>query len=416
MTIKVPFSKPSINEEEEKAVLDVVRSGWLTTGKVTLEFEKEFSEFMNKGLPDQSVSSEKSSSLHNAENSNKIISLAVNSNTSGMILALHACGIKAGTAVITTPYTFVSTAACAKHLGADVIFADLKKDSYLIDPDDIEKILIENEKTKKYNIKAIIPVHIAGNVCDMNRIMELAQKYNLKVIEDAAHSFPSLTDMGYAGTIGDAGVFSFYATKPLTTGEGGMVCTKDESLAHDMTVMRLHGMDRTTWDRYTSPKASWQYDIVAPGYKFNLPDILSAIGRVQLKKTDDMFRKRKHIVDIYNKAFKDLDFVQVPPDEKGNAWHLYLMRLNLDKLKIDRDEFSKKLQEAGIGVSMHFIPLFHFTYWKELDQNFTPENYPNAQSQFIRTITLPLWPDMTDEMAYDTIEAVKKIGSEYHAG
>ena len=243
----------------------------------------------------------------------------------------------------------------------------------------------------------------------------LAKKYNLKVIEDAAHSFPSKTDMGYAGTIGDIGVFSFYATKPLTTGEGGMVCTKDPELAKTMQVMRMHGMDRTTWDRYTSPKASWQYDIIAPGFKFNLPDILSAIGRVQLKKTNDFFEKRKHIAALYNNGFKDVDFVQIPPDSDGNAWHLYLMRLNLEKLKIDRDEFSRQLQQNGIGVSMHFIPLFHFSYWQNLDADFTKENFPNAENQFIRTITLPLWPDMTDEMAYDTIHAVIKIGSENHA-
>lgn len=397
--IKVPFSRPSINEEEEKAVLEVVRSGWLTTGKVTLAFEKEFSDFMNSALKEKNV-----------------MSLAVNSNTSGMILAMHACGVKPGTAVITTPYTFVSTAACAKHLGADVIFCDIEKDSYNIDPDKIQTILEENEKSKKYNIKAIVPVHIAGTVCNMKRILELAKKYNLRVIEDAAHSFPSLTESGYAGTLGDCGVFSFYATKPLTTGEGGMVCTKDPELLRNMQMMRLHGMDRTTWDRYTSPKASWQYDIVAPGYKFNLPDILSAIGRVQLKKTEEFYQKRKHICDIYNREFSKIDFVEIPPDTEGNAWHLYLLRLKLDKLKINRDDFSKQLQENGIGVSMHFIPLFHFSYWQSLDSSFTKDNYPNAEDHFIRTITLPLWPDMSDEMAYETIEAVKKIGKENYAG
>lgn len=396
--IKVPFSKPSIDKEEEDAVLEVIRSGWLTTGKVTLDFEKEFSDFMNVPLKEKNVQS-----------------LAVNSNTSGMILALHACGVKSGTAVITTPYTFVSTAACAKHLGADVIFCDIEKDSYNIDADKIEEILVENEKTKKYNIKAIVPVHIAGNVCNMKKIMKLAKNYNLKVIEDAAHSFPSLTEDGFAGTIGDCGVFSFYATKPLTTAEGGMVCTKSAELLKDMTIMRLHGMDRTTWDRYTSPKASWQYDIVAPGYKFNLPDILSALGRVQLKKTNKMFEKRKAICKIYNEEFSKLDFVELPPDGEGNAWHLYLLRLKLNKLKITRDEFSKKLQENGIGVSMHFIPLFHFSYWQSLDSTFTAENYPNAQDKFIRTITLPLWPDMTNEMVEEIISAVKKIGMEYYA-
>ena len=250
----------------------------------------------------------------------------------------------------------------------------------------------------------------------MKRILELAKKYNLRVIEDAAHSFPSLTESGYAGTLGDCGVFSFYATKPLTTGEGGMVCTKDPELLRTMQIMRLHGMDRTTWDRYTSPKASWQYDIVAPGYKFNLPDILSAIGRVQLKKTEEFYQKRKHICDIYNREFSKIDFVEIPPDTEGNAWHLYLLRLKLDKLKINRDDFSKQLQENGIGVSMHFIPLFHFSYWQSLDSSFTKDNYPNAEDHFIRTITLPLWPDMSDEMVYETIEAVKKIGKENYAG
>lgn len=398
--LRVPYSKPSISEEEENAVLEVIRSSWLTTGKVTMAFEKEFSDFINSAP---------------GNDSRDVISLAVNSNTSGMILAMYACGVRPGTAVITTPYTFVSTAACAKHLGADVIFCDIEKDSYNIDADKIERILAENEKTKQADIKAIVPVHIAGNVCNMKKILSLAKKYNLKVIEDAAHSFPSKTDDGYAGTIGDAGVFSFYATKPLTTGEGGMVCTRDPALAKTMQIMRLHGMDRTTWDRYTSPTASWQYDIVAPGFKFNLPDILSAIGRVQLKKSNLLFEKRKRIARIYNEAFKNVDFVQTPPDSDGNSWHLYLLRLNLDKLNITRDEFSKQLQQRGIGVSMHFIPLFHFSYWQNLDAAFTKENFPNAESQFIRTITLPLWPDMTDEMAYDTINTVITIGTENHA-
>lgn len=397
--LKVPFSKPSISEEEEKAVLDVIRSGWLTTGNVTLEFEKEFSNFMNSSVVN-----------------NNVQSLAVNSNTSGMILAMHACGVKAGTHVITTPYTFVSTAACAKHLGADVVFCDIEKDSYNIDADKIQEILEENEITHKYNFSAIVPVHIAGTVCNMKKIMELAKKYNLKVIEDAAHSFPSFTDMGYAGTIGDAGVFSFYATKPLTTAEGGMICAKEPALIKNMQMMRLHGMDRTTWDRYTSPKASWMYDIVAPGYKFNLPDILSALGRVQLKRAQEFYEKRKHIAEIYNREFSKLDFVEIPPDCQGNAWHLYLLRLKLDKLKIDRDDFSKQLQTSGIGISMHFIPLFHFSYWQGLDSSFTKENYPNAEDHFIRTISMPLWPDMTEEMAYMTIDAVKKIGMENYAG
>jgi dTDP-4-amino-4,6-dideoxygalactose transaminase len=178
--------------------------------------------------------------------------------------------------------------------------------------------------------------------------------------------------------------------------------------------MRMHGMDRSTWDRYTSPRASWEYDIVAPGYKFNLPDILSAIGVEQLKKAEDFFERRKKIVARYNDSFKKLDFIQLPPDGQGNSWHLYLMRIVPEKLKIDRNTFASLMQKSGIGISMHFIPLFHFTYWKELYKDFTPQNYPEAEQKYSQTITIPLWPDMTPEMADTVIETVKKTGSEYH--
>ena len=395
--IKVPFHKAAITKAEEDAVLDVLRSGWLTTGKYTLEFEKKFSQ---------------------AVGGDDVISLAVNSNTSGMILAMEACGVKSGTAVITTPYTFVSTATCARHLNADVYFADVEKDSYSIDPEKIEEILIKDAKNG-HKVKAIVPVHIAGNICNMERILDLAKKYSTSenkifVIEDAAHSFPSPTKLGYAGTIGDAGVFSFYVTKTITTAEGGMVCTKNPELAKRMTIMRMHGMDRTTWDRYTSPRASWEYDIVAPGYKFNLPDVLSALGCCQLDRAVLFYEQRKAIVEQYNKAFSKLDFIKLPPDGEGNAWHLYLMRINPEKLTISREEFAKKLQGEGIGISVHFIPIFHFTYWKELYPDFTAKNYPNAETQYSQTISIPLYPDMPQEQVDYVINTVIKIGTENH--
>ena len=395
--IKVPFHKAAITKAEEDAVLDVLRSGWLTTGKYTLEFEKKFSQ---------------------AVGGDDVISLAVNSNTSGMILAMEACGVKSGTAVITTPYTFVSTATCARHLNADVYFADIEKDSYSIDPEKIEEILIKDAKNG-HKVKAIVPVHIAGNICNMERILDLAKKYStsenkIYVIEDAAHSFPSPTKLGYAGTIGDAGVFSFYVTKTITTAEGGMVCTKNPELAKRMTMMRMHGMDRTTWDRYTSPRASWEYDIVAPGYKFNLPDVLSALGCCQVDRAVLFYEQRKAIVEQYNKAFSKLDFIKLPPDGEGNAWHLYLMRINPEKLTISRDEFAKKLQGEGIGISVHFIPIFHFTYWKELYPDFTAKNYPNAETQYSQTISIPLYPDIPQEQVDYVINTVIKIGTENH--
>lgn len=406
--IKVPFHRAAITKDEENAVLDVLRSGWLTTGKYALEFEKKFSASVSD--TEKMKEARRALSLSDSE----IISLAVNSNTSGMILAMEACGVREGTAVITTPYTFVSTAACARHLNADVFFADVEKDNYSIDPVKIEEIL---KKDTEHRVRAIVPVHIAGNVCNMHRIMELAQKYStpehkIRVIEDAAHSYPSPTELGYAGTIGDAGVFSFYVTKTITTAEGGMVCTRDSELARRMTVMRMHGMDRTTWDRYTSSRASWEYDIIAPGYKFNLPDILAAIGCCQVDRAQLFYEQRKRIVDMYNKAFSKLDFIRLPPDGEGNSWHLYLMRIIPEKLKITREEFAKKMQEAGLGISVHFIPIFHFTYWRELYPDFTAENYPNAERQYNNTISIPLFPDMTDEQAQLVIDTVIKIGNE----
>lgn len=391
--INVPFFKPSLGDEEKQAVLSVIDSGWLTTGKVTLEFEREFSEFVGSKY-----------------------ALAVNSNTSGMILAMEACGVRAGKAVITTPYTFVSTAACAVHLGADVFFADIEKDTYSISPEKIEEIL---KKDTEHKVVAIVPVHVAGNLCNMEKICELARKYStpenkIRVIEDAAHSFPSKTSRGYAGTLGDAGVFSFYATKTMTTGEGGMVTTNDDALAKRMTVMRLHGMDRTTWDRYTSPRASWEYDIIEPGFKFNLPDVLSAIGREQLKKATTFDQQRKQVVKKYNEAFRNCDFIQIPPDGEGNAWHLYLMRIRPDMLDCDRNTFASELQASGIGISMHFIAIFHFTYWQKKYPEFTAENFPNAEEHYQNTITLPLWPGMPDEMSDYVIKTVIETGKKHH--
>ena len=415
--IKVPFHRAAITQAEEAAVLDVLRSGWLTTGRYSLEFEKKFSAAVNDTEKMRKTRNELGLSTNN------ISSLAVNSNTSGMILAMEACGVREGNAVITTPYTFVSTATCARHLNADVFFADVEKDSYSINPDKIEEILKKDAEPGgvdgkgAHRIRAIVPVHIAGNVCNMKKIIELAKKYStaenkIRVIEDAAHSFPSPTSLGYAGTIGDAGVFSFYVTKTITTAEGGMVCTRDPDLARRMTIMRMHGMDRTTWDRYTSPRASWEYDIIAPGYKFNLPDVLAAIGCCQVDRAQLFYEQRKRIVEKYNEAFSKLDFIKLPPDGEGNSWHLYLMRLVPEKLKITREEFAKKMQEAGLGISVHFIPLFHFTYWKDLYPDFTAQKYPNAEQQYSTTISIPLYPDMTNEQAQLVIDTVTKIGLE----
>lgn len=384
---KIKFSQASIGKEEEEAVLRVLRSGWLTTGKETFAFEEEFAN--------------KIGAKH---------TLAVNSATSGLMLAYNALGIGTGDKILTTPYTFASTALAARHLGAEIVYADIEKDSYNIDPAAIEKALKED---KNHQIKAIVPVHIAGNVCRMQEINQIAQKYGVKVVEDAAHAFPSKTKDGYAGTLGDIGVFSFYATKTITTAEGGMIATNTPEYAEKMRVNRLHGINRPIWDRYTSDKASWEYDVVDEGYKCNLPDILSAIGREQLKKADLLFEKRKKIVCRFNQAFKEYDFLTLPPDGDGNAWHLYLLHINQSKLNINRNQFGAELQEAGLGISMHFIPHYRFTYFKNR-YGLKPEDFANAENQYQATITLPLWPDMNDEQVEHVINAVIQTGKQHY--
>lgn len=387
---KINFSVASLGKEEEEAVLRVLRSGWITTGKETMAFEKEFAQKIDSKC-----------------------ALAVNSATSGLMLAYDALGLKDGYKILTTPYTFASTALAARHLGAHIEYADIEKDSYNISADAVEQKLEQDARNGK-KIKAIVPVHIAGNVCNMDALKQLAEHYNVKIVEDAAHAFPSKTKNGFAGTLGDIGVFSFYATKTITTAEGGMITTNNEEYAKRMQVMRLHGIDRPIWDRYTKDKASWEYDVVDAGFKCNLPDILGAIGREQLKKADTLFEKRKRIVERYNNAFKNIDFLTVPPDGDGNAWHLYLLRIKPEMLKINRNEFGSLLQDEGICISMHFIPHFRMTYFKN-EYGLKAEDFPNAQEHFEKTITLPLWPDMTDEMADRVIETVLSIGKAHHA-
>jgi len=380
----IPFFKPSFTSAEEEAVLRVLRSGWLTTGPEALAFEREFSAFT--GSPH---------------------SLAVNSASSGLMLAMQAFGVGPGSKILTTPYTFVSTATSAVHLGAEVAYADISRGSYNIDPAGIEEAL-KRDRT----IRAVVPVHIAGLPCDMESIMEIARRFGVAVIEDAAHAFPSRTPGGFIGTVGDAGVFSFYATKTITTGEGGMVCLRDGEAAKRIGCLRSHGIDRTIWDRYTSDKASWLYDVTTEGWKCNLPDILAAIGRVQLAKADDFFRKRTAIAERMNRAFAASDLFVPPPDGPGNAWHLYLLGLNLDLLSADRDAVARALQEEGLGISLHFIPHFEMT-WCKKRYGLKREEFPEAYRRFSSTITLPFWPDMDDATVTRIIDTVLGVGERF---
>jgi dTDP-4-amino-4,6-dideoxygalactose transaminase len=379
----IAFARPSIGREEEQAVLEVLRSGWLTTGKVARAFEEEFAAFLgSEGA------------------------LAVNSATSALHLALEAVGIGPGTKVAMSPYTFASDAAVVRHLGAEVAFCDISESDYNIDP-----LLLDELLDRDSSIKAVIPVHIGGMPCRMNEILESARKHKVLVIEDCAHAFPLRLPQGMAGTLGDIGFFSFYATKTITTGEGGMVVAKDRKHLSRMETMRSHGFDRSAWDRYTSTQASWRYDVVEAGFKYNLPDLLAAVGREQLKKADAFLAKRRAIAEYYTKAFSAHPALETPPRHPAHAWHLYSLRLKPAALRIGRDEFAERLQKAGIGISVHFIPLHVMTYWSRR-YDLKPDDYPRAYATFSRTISLPIWPDMSEAQLEAVARTVLAIAEE----
>ena len=420
----IPFSRPYIGKEEEEAVLAVLRSGWLTTGKETLEFEKEFENFLKNRV---------------TYDDDSLFCMAVNSATSGLHLALEACGIKKGDLVLLPSMTFTATAEVIRYLEAEAVFVDGIKGAYNIDPASLEQTLerlakglpaypprravgsngaVDSKGNCGFGPKgkavAVMPVHYGGLPCDMDAILRIAEKYGLKVVEDAAHSFPSLCQSGrWAGVLGDVGVFSFYATKTITTGEGGMVVTRNKQIADRVKIMRSHGIDRSVWNRYTDTDASWYYEVIAPGFKYNIPDILSALGRAQLRRAMDLLSMRKELARLYEEAFSGDNHFLLPPTGPGDARHLYPLRLNSKKLSIGRNEFAAKMQERGIGISVHFIPLHTMPYYKE--RYFLEDgDFPETLESYNQTISLPLWPGMTESQINRVINVVKTLASEYN--
>jgi dTDP-4-amino-4,6-dideoxygalactose transaminase len=410
----IPFARPHVGKEEEEAVLRVLRSGWLTTGGEALAFEKEFSAFLEGPGRDAPP----------------LRALAVNTATSGLHLALEACGIGPGDPVLLPSYTFAATAEAVRYLGAEPVFVDVRPGSFHMDPTALERTLARLEaglpaypRNGEFNprgkAKAVIPVHYGGLPCDMKRIMEIARRYGIRVIEDAAHSFPcripsdpaGIEDSpqdAFAGTLGDVGVFSFYATKTITTGEGGMVVSRDKALADRISLMRNHGIDRTVWNRYTDKKASWYYEVVEAGFKYNIPDILAALGRVQLKKSWFLLEKRQEIARRYDQAFGGDGRFLLPPTGSADARHLYPLRFNLEELSLTRDGFIEKLQDQGIGVSVHFIPLHIMPYYKKR-YALEAEDFPESVKSFKGVISLPIWPGMEDVQVERVITAVKTV-------
>jgi len=382
MEKNIPYALPWIEEEEIEEVVAALRSNWLSKGPRTVEFEKQFAGFVGANH-----------------------ALALNSATAGLHLSQLAVGIGAGDEVITTPYTFVASANTIIHTGAKPVFSDIDPVTLNIDPE-----LLESKITEK--TKAIIPVHMAGYPVDMDPIMEIARKHNLYVIEDAAHAVYTQYKGRMVGSIGDLTNFSFYATKNLVTGEGGMVTTNNEEVADKIRMMSLHGMSKNAWNRY-SDKGSWFYEVEYPGFKYNMTDIQAALGLVQLRKLEKLQQRREQYAMMYNEALKEIDGLILPhyDDVNRHAWHLYIIRLKEGYFTIDRAQFIEELKERGIGTSVHFIPVHLHPYYQKL--GFKYGDYPLAEKAYEGAISIPLYPKMTKEEVERVIEAIFDVAKTF---
>ncbi|TBL70843.1 DegT/DnrJ/EryC1/StrS family aminotransferase [Paenibacillus thalictri] len=379
--MNIPYALPLVGEEEIAEVVASLTSNWLSRGPKTMEFEGLFAKYVQ--------------SPH---------ALGLNSCTAGLHLAQLALGIGAGDEVITTPYTFVSTANTIIQCGAKPVFVDIDPVTMNINPNLLEQAITPRTK-------AIIPVHFAGYPCDMDPILDIARRHNLKVIEDAAHAVHTQYRGRMVGSIGDITCFSFYATKNLTTGEGGMITLNDPELADRIRVMSLHGMSKNAWNRY-SDKGSWFYEVEYAGFKYNMTDIQAALGITQLRRLVNMQETREAYAKIYNEAFAHNDTLILPHDsaEHRHAWHLYVIRLKEHMVNITRSEMIELLKEAGIGTSVHFIPVPQHPYYRRL--GYRLEDYPECMAAYEAEISLPLYPSMSEEEIRYVIEQVNRITAE----
>ncbi len=378
----LPFSPPNITEAEIEAVVDTLRSDWITTGPKTRQFEQDFAEYIGVEA-----------------------ALALSSCTAGLHLALITLGIGPGDVVITTPMTFCSSANVIEHTGATPVLIDIDPETLTLDPKQVVKAITSRTK-------AIMPVHYSGHPVDMDPLLELAEVHDLYIIEDAAHALPATYKGRTIGGIGQLTAFSFYATKNLTTAEGGMLTGSPEHI-EKARGLSLHGMSRDAWKRYDS-EGSWYYEVVAPGFKYNMTDIQAALGLVQLSRLEQMQARRREVVEQYNSAFSQIDALQIPverPDVQ-HAWHLYVLRLNLDGLSINRAHFIEELKARNIGTSVHFIPIHLHPYYQD-KYGWKPEDFPVAYEEYQRVVSLPLHPGLTDDDVQDVVEAVTEIVEQY---
>ncbi|MBZ2207313.1 DegT/DnrJ/EryC1/StrS family aminotransferase [Massilia soli] len=379
----LPFALPDIGEEEIAEVVECLRSGWVTTGPKTRQFEQAFADYIGGGVE----------------------AISVNSATAGLHLALEALGIGPGDEVIVPTLTFTATAEVVRYLGAQPVFVDSDPRTLCIDPDAVEAAITPRTR-------AIMPVHYAGLACDMDAILALAARHGVRVVEDAAHAFPTVYQGQLVGTLNsDITVFSFYANKTMTTGEGGMVVTRDAALAKRVRIMRIHGISQDAFARYTSRTPAWFYEVVAAGFKYNLTDIAAAIGLGQLRKIDDFLARRQQLAARYTTALAGMPLL-LPPDApagSSHAWHLYVIRLT-DGAHVSRDELISGLSGRGIGTSVHFIPLHRQPYWRQTCA-LTPQQFPVAEAAYDAMLTLPLYTKMTDADQARVIDAMRELVS-----
>lgn len=380
----LPFHRAFIEEEEIAAVLEVLRSGWLTTGPRVREFEAQFAKYTGAGH-----------------------AVAFSSCTAALHLALAAIGIKEGDEVIVPTMTFATSGEVVLYFKARPVLVDCQKGAFHIDTDQIARAITSRTR-------AILPVHFAGYPCDMDAILSIAQQHGLKVIEDAAHALPSRYKNKMVGALGDITCFSFYATKTLTTGEGGMATTENADFAERMRLLSLHGISKDAWKRYTA-EGTWRYDIWETGYKYNLTDLQAALGLAQLAKCDAMREHRAAIANRYSEALRHLEAYEIPPapEHTLHAWHLYVLQVNPAALCIDRNRVIDELKKRGIGTSVHFIPLHLHTLYQQL--GYRSGQFPNAEERFERAISLPIYPGLTGQDADRVIEALHDIAREYRA-
>ena len=385
--MNIPFSKVPLAGNELKYINEVLESGWLTTSSKALQFETRFAAFVGAKY-----------------------ACAVNSCTSALHLAVEAVGIKPGDKVLVPSLTFTASAEILRYLGADPVFTDVEYGTGLVSPSIIRQAIEVNP-----DVKALILVHYGGQAPVMvtdngEGIIDICRRFKIRIIEDAAHAFPTKFGNRYIGSFGDATCFSFYANKTITTGEGGMLVTDEEDIYKRAKIMRLHGINRDIWERFTTNKSSWEYDVIAPGFKYNMPDINAALGLAQLEKAGYFLEQRQRCASYYLENLKDLPTIDLPScfgPMEHHAWHLFPIIIR-PEANVSRNEFIKLMSNKGIGTSVHYRPLHRMSYYKET-YKLNPEDYPNTEKIWNGTVSLPIYPELTNDELKFICETISNI-------